>query len=357
LPDSGRFCQDRQRRYNFYTERAPEQVVSKKIITVSIVLIPEAVASTLLSVYDIFTLFEQVVPGDTSYKIKLVAESITPVLTASNIPLQPGATFDSTSASDIVVLPALLLPHSGWEAGKHSRLIDWLRRQYHQGAVMCSACSGIFPLMETGLFDAQPITCHWYYEPMLRRAFPHANICIEKALQISADQRLIMSGASGSWHDLVLFLITQFSGPAAATTIARFFLLNWHAEGQAPYARFMEDVSHNDASVLRAQAWIRQHWMHTNPIEEMVRISGLPERSFIRRFKNMTGLSPMEYIQHTRIEHARQLLETSSLPVDTIAGDIGYEDPAFFRKLFKRITSMTPSAYRLKFRIPYQSVG
>ena len=74
-----------------------------------------------------------------------------------------------------------------------------------------------------------------------------------------------------------------------------------------------------------------------------MRIPGLPERSFIRRFKNMTGLSPMEYIQHTRIEHARQLLETSSLPVDTIAADIGYEDPAFFRKLFKRITSMTPA--------------
>jgi transcriptional regulator GlxA family with amidase domain len=222
---------------------------------------------------------------------------------------------------------------------------------------MCSACSGIFPLLETGLFENEPVTCHWYYEPMLRRAFPQASICIEKALQISDDQRLIMSGASASWHDLVLYLITRFSGPAAATSVARFFLLNWHPEGQAPYARFMEDVSHTDAMVLQAQAWIRQNWMRANPIEEMVRISGLPERSFIRRFKNMTSLSPMEYIQHTRIEHARQLLETSALPVDTIAADIGYEDPAFFRKLFKRITTMTPSAYRLKFRIPYRSTA
>lgn len=65
----------------------------------------------------------------------------------------------------------------------------------------------------------------------------------------------------------------------------------------------------------------------------------------------------MDYIQRTRIEHARQLLENSELPVDTIAADIGYEAPAFFRKLFKRITTLTPSAYRLKFRTPYRATG
>ena len=244
-----------------------------------------------------------------------------------------------------------------WSGGKHPRLIEWLQHQHRLGAVMCSACSGIFPLLATGLFDREPVTCHWYYEQMLRRSFPRANICIEKALIISQDQRLIMSGASASWHDLVLYLINRFCGPSAATAVCRFFLLNWHPEGQASYVRFIADISHSDASVLKAQAWIRQHWMRSNSIEEIVRISGLPERSFIRRFKNSTGLSPMEYIQHTGIEHARQLLENSALLVDTIAADIGYEDPAFFRKLFKRIASMTPSAYRLKFRIPYKSVG
>lgn len=331
--------------------------MSKRIINVGLVLIPEAAASILLSVYDVFSFFKQLVPGDLGFEIAIFAESDQAVATASAIPIQPRLTFADRNACDIIVVPALLLRDSGWQCGKHPQLMEWLRYQYLQGAVMCSACSGIFPLLETGLFDDEPVTCHWYYEPMLRRTFPRVSICIEKALQISDDQRLVMSGASGSWHDLVLYLITRFSGPAAATSVARFFLLNWHPEGQAPYARFMEDVSHTDAMVLQAQAWIRQNWMRANPIEEMVRNSGLPERSFIRRFKNMTGLSPMEYIQHTRIEHARQLLETSSLPVDTIAADIGYEDPAFFRKLFKRITTMTPSAYRLKFRIPYRSTG
>jgi transcriptional regulator GlxA family with amidase domain len=331
--------------------------VSRTTITVGLVLIPEAAASILLSIYDVFTMFEQVVPGDIAFEITIVSENDKPVLTASSILLQAGLTVADRAAHDVIVVPALLLPGSGWKSGNHPLLMEWLRHQYRQGAVMCSACSGIFPLMETGLFDNEPLTCHWYYEPMLRKAFPHASICIEKALQISDDQRLIMSGASASWHDLVLYLITRFSGPAGAMSVARFFLLNWHPEGQAPYARFMEDLSHTDAMVLQAQGWIRQHWMQASPIEEMVRISGLPERSFIRRFKNMTGLTPMEYIQHTRIEHARQLLETSSLPVDTIAADIGYEDPAFFRKLFKRITTMTPSAYRLKFRIPYRSAS
>jgi transcriptional regulator GlxA family with amidase domain len=327
---------------------------NRKEIRVSLVLIPDVTASTLLSIYDIFTLLPRLVPGEAPYSVTIVGESTAPVSTSCAISLQAQASFADVPVTDIVIVPSLMLRTPLWPVGKYQELVAWLKRQYAQGAVLCSACSGVFPLLETGLFDEVPVTCHWYYEPALRKSFPKARIEIEKTLIIAGqEQRLVMSGASASWHDLVLYLITRFSGPAAASASARFFLLNWHPEGQAPYARFMEDTSHDDATIIKAQAWIRQHWMQTNPIDELVRSTGLPERSFKRRFKNATGLTPMDYIQHTRIEQARQLLESSTRPVDAIAADIGYEDPAFFRKLFKRLTNMTPSAYRLKFRTPY----
>lgn len=324
-------------------------------IRVCLVLLPESTASTLLVVYDIFRLFSSVVPGETPYAVTLVGESLAPVTTASAIVLKAAATFASAPAADIVIVPSLLLPESIWPSGKYPALTKWLRQQYAAGATVGSACSGVFPLLEAGLLDSEPVTCHWYYAPALRRCFPKADIQISRTLIVTGpDNRLVMSGASGSWHDLVLHLISRFSGPAAASAIAKFFLLSWHPEGQAPYVSFIEDTSHNDASIIKAQAWVREHWMLANPIEEMVRTTGLPERSFKRRFKNATGLSPMDYVQHTRIEHAKQLLENSTLPVDEIAADTGYENPAFFRKLFKRITTLTPSDYRRKFRTSYQ---
>jgi transcriptional regulator GlxA family with amidase domain len=246
-------------------------------------------------------------------------------------------------------------PTTEWPTGRHPRLMEWLRAQYAQGAVLGSACTGVFPMLEAGVFAGIPVTCHWDYARALRRSFPQADLRIDKTLIVAGpDKRLVMSGATGSWHDLVLHLINRFSGPAAATAIAKFFLLQWHPDGQAAYVSFNEDISHDDAAIVKAQAWVRQHWMRANPVDEMMRSSGLPERSFKRRFRNATGLSPMDYVQRARIEHAKQLLENSPRPVDEIATEIGYEDAAFFRKLFKRITTLTPSAYRMKFRAPYQ---
>lgn len=324
-------------------------------IRVCVVLLPEAAASTLLYVHDIFRLFSSVVPGETPYAVTIVGESLAPITTASAIVLKANATYESAPAADIVIVPSLLLPNFTWVSGKYPAMNQWLREQYANGATIGSACSGVFPLLEAGLLDGEPVTCHWYYESALRKCFPQADIRISRTLIVTGpDNRLVMSGASGSWHDLVLHLLSRFSGPAAANAIAKFFLLSWHPEGQAPYISFIEDTSHNDASIIKAQAWVREHWMLANPIEEMVRTTGLPERSFKRRFKNATGLSPMDYVQHTRIEHAKQLLENSARPVDEIAADIGYENPAFFRKLFKRITTLTPSDYRKKFCTAYQ---
>src|SRR5690606_9683182 len=126
-----------------------------------------------------------------------------PVATASALTLQAECSFDDMHSTDIVIVPSLLLPDVGWPAGKYPHLIDWLQRQYRQGAVLSSACSGVFPLLETGLFDSEPVTCHWFYESLLRKAFPRADVQIDKTLIIAGeDQRLLMSGASGSWHDL-----------------------------------------------------------------------------------------------------------------------------------------------------------
>ena len=86
-----------------------------------------------------------------------------------------------------------------------------------------------------------------------------------------------------------------------------------------------------------------------NPVAAMAAQSGLTERSFLRRFKRATGQSPLEYVQTLRIEEAKQLLETSDMPLDDIAAEIGYSEPSAFRHLFRKLVGVTPSAYRRRY--------
>jgi len=109
---------------------------------------------------------------------------------------------------------------------------------------------------------------------------------------------------------------------------------------------------HGDAAVEKAQAWLATHFSVANPLEEMVKLTGLSERTFKRRFTGAAGVSPIAYVQRLRIEDAKRRLERTEASVDEISWQAGYEEPAFFRRLFKRVTGMTPGGYRKRFRIP-----
>jgi transcriptional regulator GlxA family with amidase domain len=150
-------------------------------------------------------------------------------------------------------------------------------------------------------------------------------------------QQFVMSGAAMAWHDLVLYLITRYVGAAAAQSIAPFFAMQWHEAGQAPYIAFAPRTDHGDAIVADAQGWLERHFSAPNPVDEIVKRCGIPERSFKRRFTASTGHAPIDYVQCLRVEFAKRRLEQSDRPIDAVSRDVGYEDAAAFRRLFKRI--------------------
>lgn len=161
-----------------------------------------------------------------------------------------------------------------------------------------------------------------------------------------------MAGATSSWQDLVLYLVGRYAGPEAAQALGNFMLFQWHLDSQAPYVSFAPSTDHGDAVVRELQEWLREHASIASPVEEMVRRSGLAESTLKRRFKQVTDYSPIRYVQCLRVEQAKRRLERSDDPIDEISWEVGYEDPAFFRRLFKRTTRMTPREYRRKFQIP-----
>jgi len=221
------------------------------------------------------------------------------------------------------------------------------------GAVLCSACSGIFLLAETGLFDGRDATVHFAYARAFTATFPAVPVHPERVLVVSGRrEELVSSGASMAWHDLVLYLIARYAGATAAQEVARLFALQWHQDGLTPYLVFEGRRDHGDAEIRSAQEWLDGHFSVANPVEAMVERSRLAERTFKRRFTEATGLAPIAYVQRLRIESAKRRLERSDTPIEKLAWQVGYEDPAFFRRLFRRTTGLAPGAYRRRFRIP-----
>jgi transcriptional regulator GlxA family with amidase domain len=332
---------------------------SKTPIHVSLVAIPDVMLSTLSSIYDVLNCFglvasfDHAVPEGNPFQVEIVALERGPIQTASGLPVAGQRTVDEIDRTDMVIIPSMMVEAGDWKAGRYPAMVNWLSAMHARGSLLCSACSGVLLLAETGLLDGLEATIHWAYARTFRRNFPKVHLRVDKVLVATGErQQFVMSGASASWHDLVLYLVDRQVGPAAALAISRFMLLQWHLDGQAPYTVFAPPVDHGDAAVLVAQEWLDDHFAVAAPVAAMVRRSGLPERSFKRRFRTATGLSPITYVQHLRIEEAKRRLERSAAPIDEIGWHVGYEDPAFFRRLFKRITRISPGAYRRKFRLP-----
>lgn len=228
-----------------------------------------------------------------------------------------------------------------------------MRRMHARGALLCSTCSGVFPLGETGLLDGWDATVHWGMANLFSDCFPNTRLRIRDALVVSGARReLVMGGASASWHDLLLYVVNRFADQDTARALAKFLLISWHQDGQAFCSRFSPSRNHGDAMALALQRWLDENYAVANPVEEMQRRSGLPERTFKRRFTNATGYSPMAYAQELRIEKAKAALESTDDSVEAISWQVGYEDASFFRGLFKRLTGITPGEYRRKYSVP-----
>jgi len=324
---------------------------------VSLLAIPDAAIATLAGIYDVMNAAALMgLPNAlvrAPFEVEIVGESVGPLGLASGMPIQVQRSIDSVEASDIVIVPSVLVRAPGWQPGRYPRLVEWLRRMHARGALLCSACSGIFLLAETGLFDGKDATVHFNYAGYFAAAYPAVTIHPERVLVISGlREELVSSGASTTWHDMVLYLIARYAGATDAQEIARLFALQWHQDGLAPYITFEGKSDHGDAEIQAAQRWLASHFSVAKPVEEMVKRSKLAERTFKRRFSGATGLTPIAYVQRLRIEDAKRRLERTDAPVDEIGWRVGYEDPAFFRRLFKRTTGLAPGAYRKRFRIP-----
>ena len=276
----------------------------------------------------------------------------------TGVSIVPQDSIDDIERTDIVFVPNVIVTTPEALHALDRRLIDWIGKMHRQGALICSACGGSLVLAEAGLLSGREATTHWSHVPLFRREFPDVALREDRILVQTGDGHSIVScGGASSWQDLALLLIARHGGSEEAIRISKLFLYQWHREGQLPYASMAANVDHGDGVVLKCQTWLAENYARADIITELVRVSGLTKRTFDRRFRAATGYSPLAYIQALRVEEAKQMLETGSAPVESIGREVGYEDAASFRRLFRRHAGMPPGDYRRKFRIPQERGG
>ena len=255
--------------------------------------------------------------------------------------------------SDLIAADTVLVP--GWrdpEEAPPAPFLEALRQAAKQGARMVAICSGTFALAHAGLLDGRRANTHWMYAALLREQFPRVEVDPDSLYVFDDDKKpvVLTSAGSAAGLDLCLALVREDHGVVAANLISRRMVAPVHRDGgQVQYSEpaATEPLQDGFGPMLD---WMVDHLDQPLVLAELAREFGFSLRTFQRRFKEVTGLSPHQWLVVQRVSRARELLEASDRSVEQIATLSGLGSAANLRKHLARHLGTTPRAYRTAFR-------
>lgn len=263
--------------------------------------------------------------------------------------ITPDGTLQNFGQPDLIIIPDLHLDPNAPPPKEFAYLIPWLLKAQNDGALISSVCSGALLLASTGMLNGLDATSHWGFCDVIARRFPDIKIRRERILVPTGEgHRIVTAGGASAWGDLVLYLVGRIAGQEEARRIAKIYLLQPHSDGQLQYASLIAGAQQEDRLIAETQVWAADNYALATPVAAMAASSGLTERSLLRRFRKATGQTPAAYIQTLRVEEAKQMLETTDMPIEDIAAEVGYTETSSFRNAFRRYVGMPASTYRKK---------
>lgn len=251
------------------------------------------------------------------------------------------------SGIELVIVPGLGTPTEDELDAKLKspacrRAGDMLIGAFDSGAMLAAPCASTFLLAETGLLDGRRATTTWWFAPLFRQRYPKVELLTEQ--MVVADWPIATAGAAMAQMDLMLAVVARFAGPSLAKACANYLLLD-ERRSQAPFMA-INYLAGQDPRMAKAEKWVRDNIARDFAIEELARAVALAPRTFARRVAATCGVSPIQFVQRIRLETARFLLETTRLPVDEIARQVGYAEPSTLRRLIRRDTKHSPGHFR-----------
>lgn len=285
--------------------------------------------------------------GKQLFRLQVAAIDDKPVATAGGLRLLPDLNYHAVRATDWLMLPAL------WrnplqQLQRYPELPDWIRDLHQQGSLICTVGTSSCFVAQAGLLDGKPATTHWRYHQQFRQRFPR--VAFKEQYLITQAGKIYCAGSVNSVADLLVHLIAQEYGQP----IARQVEAQFSPEIRRPFASHAYSQAdphlHPDETVIRIQEWLRQHADRQLTMAEVAKHFRLTARTFNRRFKQATGISPNDYLQLQRMNLARELLRTTDLSVQEVAQRCGYNDCSYFGRRFRQQMAMAPLSYRRSVR-------
>jgi transcriptional regulator GlxA family with amidase domain len=248
--------------------------------------------------------------------------------------------------TDLIIIPSL--NHNYENAVKaNGPLIDWIERQYKNGAEIASICTGAFLLASSGLLDGRTCSTHWAAADTFRTLFPKVDLQADRL--ITDENGIYTNGGAYSFLNLVIYLVEKYFDRQTAIYCSKVFQVEMDRESQSAFTIFTGQKQHGDEMVKEAQAYIETNMQEKISVEHLSARFAVGRRNFDRRFIKATGNTPVEYLQRVKIESAKKALESSRKTINEVMYDVGYSDVKAFREVFRKVTGMSPLEYRRRY--------
>lgn len=260
--------------------------------------------------------------------------------------VKPQTHISAITKTNLIIIPSL--NHNYEHALKGNRLlVDWIKRQYKDGAEVASICTGAFLLASSGLLDGKACSTHWSAADNFKKMFPKVNLQTDKL--ITDENGIYTNGGAYSFLNLMIYLVEKYYDRQTAIFCSKVFQVEIDRQSQSAFTIFTGQKTHGDEMVKKAQAYIESNLDEKISVEHLSSRFAVGRRNFDRRFIKATGNTPLEYSQRVKIESAKKAFETSRKTINEVMYEVGYSDVKAFRGVFRKITGMSPLEYRSKY--------
>lgn len=282
------------------------------------------------------------------YDIEVVGLTKNTKLSNGLYTINTDKTISQIERTDVIVLP-LLCGDFKKAIQENKKYTDWLTAQYHKGAEIVCLCVGSFYLASTGLLDNRKCAVHWAAKNEFKEMFPNVKVIDDNI--ITDEKGIYTCGGGYSYLNLLLYIFEKHLDRGISILASKMFEIDIERKSQNPYMIFIGQKKHGDELVLKAQEFIENNPTENYTVDKISKNLNVGRRTFERRFKKCTGNSILEYIQRVKVEFAKKHLEAGRKTVNEIIYETGYNDIDAFRKVFKKITDLSPVDYRKKYSI------
>lgn len=279
--------------------------------------------------------------GLSRYAVTHCAEKSGEVRTSQGISINVPCGLETMRKAEIVIVPSWSEP----DAAASPAIVDALLKAHRRGAQIVGLCLGAFVLGDAGLLDGRQATTHWAARDVFARRFPAADFRPE-VLYVE-DDNIVTSAGTAAAIDCCLNLVRQRDGADVANRVARMLVTPPHRQGgQAQYIEQPVPELPSESRLPGVLEWALEHLAEPLSVDRLADAARMSRRTFTRRFREATGTTISKWVANARLARAQQLLETTDLPVERIATEVGFGAALSLRQNFSEQFGTTPSEYR-----------